>query len=391
MRTVPVLAVATALSLIGAYITWTAPEETTRATDVVVVAGTEASVRSVVWKDELGTVRVARKEEGGAPYYVVDVDEVAPTPVVPPATPEGTPPAAPPAGPSHTTFLGNETASELWAGLGPLRALRALDGASAEELAAFGLDAPKATLTLDVGGTEHVLQIGGEVYGTKDRYASYEGRVWLLDDKLVRGVQYAKSRMAERRLVPFEEKAITRLEVVAPQGKRSFVHVHAADAATAYYADATTPTTKSVEATTWIGKLLRVKSKAYVEPGSIPADAVTVMKVAAAGETGGGDAEILRVGEGTTATWYARGSLFHGMAVELVRTLTEEPTADLPALFDGEEPAEAAEAPATTDGVTAAPVAPGSDASGTPPGPAASGTPPGPAAGSPATPTPATP
>lgn len=355
MRTVPVLAVATALSLVASYLTWTAPEETTRATDVVVVPGTEAAVRHVVWKDDLGTVRIERKEEGGAAFYIVDVDEVAASPVVPPTGPDGTPPPPPPtpgAAPTHTTFLGNETAATLWADLGPLRALRSLDGASDEALAAFGLDDPKATLTVDVGGTEHVLEIGGEVYGTKDRYASYQGKVWLLDDKLVRGVQYAKSRMAERRLVPVEEKVLTRLEVVAPQGKRAFVHVNAADAATAFYADAASPTTKSVEATTWIGKLLRVKSKAYVEPSAIPSDATSVLKVAAVGEGVAGDAEILRVGEGPTATWYARGSLFHGMAVELVRTLTEEPVADLPALFDGEEAAEVPEPSAPPEAVT---------------------------------------
>ena len=379
MRTVPMLAIATALSLAASYLTWTAPEETTRATDVVVVPGTEAAVRTVVWKDELGSVRIERKEEAGAAFFVVDIDEVAPTPVVPPATPDGAPaPVAPTQGPTHSTFLGNETAAELWAGLGPLRALRALDGASAEELAAFGLDTPKATLTVDVGGVEHVLQIGGEVYGTKDRYASYDGRVWLLDDKLVRGVQYAKSRMAERRLVPLEEKAITRLEIAAPQGKRSLVHVNAADAATAFYADATTPTTKSVEATTWVAKLLRVKSKAFVEASAIPADAISVFKVAAAGEAGAGDAEVLRVGEGPTATWYARGSLFHGMAVELVRTLTEEPAADLPALFDGEEAAEAVEGAPPADGVTAPPAAADPNAPAAAPG--------GPAPGGPASP-----
>jgi hypothetical protein len=372
MRSVIVLSVLLAGSLVGSYLTWTAPKETTRATDVVVFDATEDGVSQISWKDETTTVVLERRKDKAGAWFWVDATETkteAPKAAPPPA--DGSEPAPPPAPQTVTersAFLGNESALEVWSAFTPLRALRELPLGADTDLASFGLDQPKAKIEVVKGGATLVLEVGGESYGTKDRYVRFDGKIWLLDDKFLRSLQYAKARMVERRLLPFDEKGLAEISIKAPQGARSFVHMYASDAAKAYYADAGSRDKKDVEGSTWVEKLLRVKSKQFVAEGDVKQPLEPVFAFEAKGADGSAYVtEVLKTGAGPDLVYYARGTFLRG-TVELTRTLVQEPADDLPALFDGQDADEdeAAAPSAAPAAPGAAPAAPGSPAPGTP-------------------------
>jgi hypothetical protein len=58
-----------------------------------------------------------------------------------------------------------------------------VQGSSSREdtSAAFGLDDPKATLTVNINGQPTVFNVGGETFGAKDRYVGTGDRVFLVE------------------------------------------------------------------------------------------------------------------------------------------------------------------------------------------------------------------
>jgi hypothetical protein len=81
--------------------------------------------------------------------------------------------------------------------VGRLTALRAIDLTGVDP-AVLGFATPYATL--DVDGRK--LVIGGETYGARDRFVQADGRVWLVDGDALRLLEFAGTRLIDRRLAP---------------------------------------------------------------------------------------------------------------------------------------------------------------------------------------------
>ncbi len=384
------------LALVGSYLTWTQDEEVAerKATDVLVYKADADAISSVTWSDEDRVVRLTRPSDASGAY--VWIEQTDKTKVVPPteAEAEATPAegaeaeaapaegeeAAPEVAPTEepkpevdapapvveekvTRFSGNEQAVETWAALAPLYAMRELTISPDTDLAAFGLDAPTAKLTIELRDRTVEIEIGGESYGTRNRYARAEGRVYLLDDGLVRPLQFAKSRLVERRLHPFEEQDILGVEVSRGTETRGFVQKNADDRTKSYWADVTVPERRDIEGATWLGKLFRLRVKGYVDESAAPAELAPVFAFAVKGREGSWTVEVLRAEVEGEVTYYAKSSFTRGL-VDLTRSLADEAIADLDALFDGvspepeegEAPAEDAEAAEPVEAPVEAPV-----------------------------------
>jgi hypothetical protein len=173
-----------------------------------------------------------------------------------------------------------------------------------------------------------------------------DNRIFLLDDALLRPLQYARTRTVERRLHPVEDKAIEKITVRQGSDTRTFVQRNADDTAKAHYADAATPDQKDVEGTSWLGKLARIRLKEFIAEDAAPQGLEPVFSYLVEGGGKQWTVEIVRTADGNS--WYAKASFTRGL-VELTKSLIQEPAADLSALFDAdhgkedEAPAEPAE------------------------------------------------
>ena len=384
MRQVMILGGLLGLSLVASYRTWTAPEASKQAAaGVLVIQADDTNLTSVSWKDETTFAVVAREEDKKGKYFWVDVTEKA-KPPAPPAEGEAPPPAEP-AADTVSHFLGNETTNEIWTGFTPLLAMRELTLGPDADLAAYGLDKPQGTIEVVKGSETFSIEVGGESFGTKDRYVRYNGKVWLLDDKILRPLQFAKTRLVERRLFPAEDKKIEKIAVSYAGKDRAFVQKNVDDPSKTHWADAANVEKKDSEATTWIGKLLRLRLKGFVAEAELKGKPEPVFSFQVLSEKTPWTVEVSKTGEGDDTTWYARADFTRGW-VELTRSLIQDPVDDLAQLFDGqdapEEPEPAEGAPAAPGGAPGAPAAPG----GAPGAPAAPGGAPAAPAGAPGAP-----
>ena len=218
MRQVSVLGVGLLASLALAWSVYTDTTEVRDDGEVAMFVATDTSLESVSWADDEGTVRIEQKTDAKGDYFWVTItEEVAIAVAAPmPADDEDADSDADsdasadadsdadsdvdsdtepvPEVPTETvtrSFKGNSQARELWENFSPLYALRDLsEGAST---AAFGLDNPKATLTVSIAGQPTVFNVGGETFGAKDRYVGTGDRIFLVDDGSLRPLQYAKT------------------------------------------------------------------------------------------------------------------------------------------------------------------------------------------------------
>lgn len=349
-----------ALSLVGAYLTWTDDGDgEARTTDVVALRATADQLQKVTWNDGDTTIVMTRPSDDLGTYVWFEHTEVPSTPAPdedaaadplvdgPDAAGDEAP--EPTGEPEVTTFAGNEQAVELWDAFAPLYALRELTVADEGSLASYGLDEPKTTIDIDVNGKTVTLELGDEAYGTRDRYARLDGRLFLLDDQDIRPLQFARTRLIERKLFPLDEKAIDEVQVRRGTDARTIVQRNADDRTKAYWADATSPETSDVEAGTWLGKLFRMRVRTYTD------DATGLTPVFTYAVTGDGSTYAVEVLSRTAddgSTDYVARSTHNRALVELTKSLAEEAVADLDALFDGVMPDEAPvedEAPAEDD------------------------------------------
>ena len=367
MKQIMILGGLLTLSLIGSYVTWTGDGDDASASSAVAVVRADAeSLSAIRWVSELDDVQLVRKSDDKGEWLQVTVSEKRevksdargePEPT-PEPTPEAAPEAAPdPAAPDGAatepepepepepvyetktvTFVGNETADDVWTKFAPLNALRELDVGVDADLAAFGLDEPTATITVDVGAKATTIDVGGQSFGTQNAYVRQDARIFLMDNKTLRPLQHAKTRLVERRLQPLEEADIEQISVTRGGDRRAFIQGNRDDRAKAFWAASTAPDDKDLEGGTWIEKLLRMRVQGY-EP---PDDTETLEPVYVFVVEGGGtpwQVEILRTtGEGDP-DYYARSAFNRGV-VKLTRSLAAEPIADLDTLFAPGSPAE---------------------------------------------------
>ena len=97
-------------------------------------------------------------------------------------------------------------------------------------MATFGFDEPEAEIKVTLDGKEQVLVVGGQTYGSKDRYvrprrSGVPGR----RTRPLRPLQFATSRLVERALFPGSAKDTDKIEVRFTDGTAEVFEQHNAD------------------------------------------------------------------------------------------------------------------------------------------------------------------
>jgi hypothetical protein len=385
-----------ALLLAASFFRWTDEEkEVETEGDIVVFRGEAADIESVRYHDKKSDATLELRGEGEDAYAWVKVDArkvIKPKPE-PKPEPESTDatgdeaadavaetdvetsdpsPADTPAEEAPveetvevttTEFKGGEAADALLDSLSPLFALRVLPNVDAEKLVELELAEPEAWVEVQRKGRTQKLEIGGEAYGTRDRYVRdvESGEVYMVDADVLRPLAHAKSRLPDRKLIGLEEEAIIQVMLSGSEGDVTMVQQNRDDRKRAFWANAA-DTTRSVEMyENWLDKLFRLRALSYVQPDDKPDPSVLEKVFSASFKPERGEAVVLEVmqfkPEGETQVRFVAKSTHTHEWVNLHKTLAAEAVADVGAviLATPDEDAPESDAPESEDDGAVAP------------------------------------
>lgn len=337
------------VGMVTSYMSWTSEDPTADTEGVVVIDTKPEQIEIISWTSEKMDVELSRRSDAVGDYiWVKTVEriekEIPLEATVEPLDPEALEGELPEAQEPETRteistvireFKAGDTAQELIESFAPLMASRRLD-VGPDKYGDFGLDEPEATLSVTRSGKEpRELSIGGEAYGTRDRYAldSDKGSVVLLDSDLLRPLKFAISRLPDRDLLTVETPAISQVKVSAPSREAvTLTQLNAADPqkATWGYPE---ETEGDESAAAWMNKALSLKAKAYVQAEEMPTGTTTELTLVYTAEDGSEHQVEVIQGQGPDGEtlWYGRSTNTREL-VTLHAAQASELVADLDAL-----------------------------------------------------------
>jgi hypothetical protein len=178
-------------------------------------------------------------------------------------------------------FKAGKAGGELLEALAPMEAQRVLQGVGSESYEDFGLVEPEATLSVTrKGKAAKEFSLGGEAYGTRDRYVLTEGTVYLVDQDLLRPLKYATTRLPDRDLFAVERGDMARVTVSSMcspvasdcvEGSVELQQNNPQDPANASWSLAGSDQA-SETAEAWLDKALALKSAGYVQDDEQPTE-----------------------------------------------------------------------------------------------------------------------
>jgi hypothetical protein len=178
------------------------------------------------------------------------------------------------------------------------------------------------------------VSVGGETYGSKDRFIKYNDNFFLVDDQTLRPLQYGKTRLLERKLHPILEADIT--TVTIGQGPKSvtFAQQHGDDRSKVFWSDANTPDTEHDMAGPWLGKVFKMRAKTHLQQADLPEGLEAAFTLAFQSKDDNWTVEVLS-DPADPKRVYAKVSYLRGH-VELTASLANDAMTDISELFPPE-------------------------------------------------------
>jgi len=337
MRQVITYATLLVALLAAAWFRWTAAPDASDGDKVVLLQGQPDQLKQVHWKTEDAEATISRKEdEHGSYLWVEYTKQETAKPLTPPGA-DATLPLPPPEKVAKTTvFKASDKGDELITSLAPMYALRKLEGVTGDKLAEIGLDAPTEELDLTYGDKTTALMIGGESYGTKDRYVQVKdsGDIYLVDDQLLKSLQYARTRLPDRDLWSFKDPEIASILVDNGTGKAEVTQKNPDDEKARQWVKA--DGTVDEQMTTWLDKALKLRGTTYVDEGAedAPKDLQFRFSMRLTPSSPKAKAETLEVlQDGTDGDYYGRSEHTRGL-LRLLRAPTRGVVEDVAGLVE---------------------------------------------------------
>jgi hypothetical protein len=258
--------------LTAAYFAWQR-EPVTSGSEVTILDLGKNAISTLTYDDTKQHVVFVRGEEGGEPltWFTVTPKEPPPPPPVPAkdggaadggalvsmaAVDAGTASAvassSPPKKPRQ--FRGNEQADKVWERFAPLHGTRALGVLDAVKLKEVGLDKADRFLTLSTNGGTYDFEVGTVAQGVVNPYFRdrKDGRVYLVKGNLLSDLEFAQSRLVDRRLHAFKQEEADGLTVKAGTVTKDFV------VADGKVSPKDSPSAPDAFAKNWSDKLFRI-------------------------------------------------------------------------------------------------------------------------------------
>lgn len=165
-------------------------------------------------------------------------------------------------------FPGTQRAREFLERLAPLRAARSLGKPEGDNSKTLGFDEPTGSLTLNFGGREATLEVGGTTYGTGNYYVrNSDGEIFLVPSRTFSSIRHGGGSLVDRRVLGVEEDSISRVLVHRDGQVRELVHRHPSEAEQRFFADPAEPDEKLQVASNMMNRALRLR----VDERGVPA------------------------------------------------------------------------------------------------------------------------
>lgn len=250
-----------------------------------------------------------------------------------------------------TSFKAGSTADKLIDSVSPVMALRDLGALEADKASSFGLEAADTTFTITTGGRSTTLTLGGETYGTKDRYVRDDasGKVYVVDDDVFKPVKFAASRLPERNLMSYKMEDIESVTLGQGGSTVTWTQKNRDDRAAAFWSrvgDVATPAAGDAASSSggdagkddtfrnWFSTWAKLKSTAYVQDDENPSELKLQYEVTLRGAPKAEErVEILTSGD----DWYGRSNYTRGL-VKLSRGPADESASEVDDILEGRVP-----------------------------------------------------
>lgn len=270
--------------------------------------GSPETIQSVRFESESMKVQLAPRSDTHGRYLVGKLEKAAETPANPHANVPGAPqqpPANQSQGPTLKHFVSVTAGEKLFEQLAPLMAYRSLGKVDAKRAPEFGFDKPQGTLYVKVAGAERALEVGSVAPGGADRYVrdKKSSEAWAIKGEVIDNFLYADSRLLERDLHKFTPEEVRRAVVQKGPKSRELLRV---EDKRDVWANPATPTKQDETAGNWMSKVQRLRIMEYTEKPPAGQALVAKVEYLGAGTKPLGFVEIVRVGEGANAEYYAR-------------------------------------------------------------------------------------
>jgi hypothetical protein len=251
-----------------------------------------------------------------------------------------------PVEPKVTSFKTGSAADKLIDAFAPMVALRELTNVDDTQLTSFGLKEPDTKVTVTAGGKTVTYSLGGETYGTKDRYAKGEdGRVYVFNDEPFKTLKFASTRLPERALLAAKVETMEGATLGVGAVTTSWTQKNKDDKTAAYW-EKDGGTGKDETFGNWIDKALKLKSTGYVQTGEEPADLVAAFDLTIrAADLKPETLHVLQSGE----DWYAKSESTRGL-VKLSKGTAKDAADDAKDVVEGREPPKKEPPPAPPGG-----------------------------------------
>lgn len=276
-------------------------------------------------------VKVEQKTDAHGSYAWVSVDDHK---VKKPAK-EGDPP--PPVEHKLSSFKAGSAADKLLDQFAPLAALRDLGTLDDAKIESFGLTAPDTTVIATVAGRTITLELGGETYGTHDRYARSRetGKIFVIDDEAFKPLKFASTRLPERSLYAAKREQVVSVSLGRGGTTAEWTQVNKDDSSARYWQRVGGEAGQKDETFgNWFDKAFKLKSQSYVQDADKPSELAPEFDLAIRVE--GTPEQVLRV-QKSGEDFYATGDFVRGL-VKLTRSPTGDAANDVEDILAGREP-----------------------------------------------------
>ena len=324
----------------AAWRQWTAEPPVDLKGQVVLFQGKAEDITIVRWIGKTSEATINRKKDDRGHYYWVEYTRWTEK-VIPATAGEGDTGEAPEPEieriAKHSVFKAADKVDDVLKSLSPLPALRKLEIASDEKLEQMGLVEASASLEIHRDGRVQKLEVGGEAYGTRDRYVRHvaTGEIYLVSKDLLKPLEYARTRLPDRTLIGLDIADIAGVEISLEDQTLALRHLNRDDASKAQWVTEEEPDVPAEQATTWLKKALALKGTRYADPGDPPTGiekrfSLTVIDV----DGQRTELEVLQVG--TDGDWYARSAHTRGL-LKLVRSAARSLADDVSGVLGTED------------------------------------------------------
>jgi len=233
------------------------------------------------------------------------------------------------------TFKAGEAGDDLLAGFAPFVALRRREPAP-EKLVDMEISEDGEVLELHRAGGASTYDLGGEAYGTRDRYVRDrgDGQVYLVEKDALGTLKRGATSLPDRVLFGIESGAIAQVVIGSELGGATYDHVNRDDKVAAAWR-APGADSDDASAATWLDKVFKLRASGYVQPQHMPEGKALSFSVTATDEAGQTVTLEISTGldEGGEEAWYGKSQHTRKL-VKLHKTPTSQVAEDLETIIE---------------------------------------------------------